>query len=194
MLDWERRDWGQARATNPGMSRWKRKFGRNIKRLRSRIAGLAASLDAAGSGVGRVGVIPTFFHDWHYGRIGRVIDRRNRRFGARRGGVQVVATQASCTKRRGDHPGMRKTAKKLFRQYGKSRRKKRNLALQVSFSDSGRAKRHLPIRAVNEGRAARCVRAGLRGGGGAFLFWASPESMEALFATTKFTKLRRPAR
>ena len=86
--------------------------------------------------------------------------------------------------------GMRASAKRIFRQYGKKRRKKRNLSLQVSFSNQARAKRHLPIRSVNEGRAAKCIRAGLRSGGGAFMLWASPESLWDLFQTRRFTKLR----
>jgi hypothetical protein len=190
MLDWERRDWGRARGTNPSLSRWKRKFGRSINRLGGFISRLADNLDAAGSGVGKVGAIPSFFDDWHYGRIARMLDHRNRRFGNRRGGIQVVATQASCMKHKGELKGMRATAKRLFREYGKKNRKKRNLAVQISFSDRARAKRHLPITSVNEGRAATCVRAALRGGGGAVLFWASPESMWDLSQTHGFRKLR----
>ena len=196
MLDWERRDWGRARATNPSLSRWKRKFSRNLNRLRTQLGNLADNLDAAGSGIGRVGAVPSYFGDWNYGRIARAVDHHNKRFGTRRGGVQVVATQASCKKQRGgdkedrEKARMKAVAKKLFRQYGKKRRKKRNLALQVSFSDSARAKRYLPIRSVNEGRAAKCIRRGLRSGGGAFLLWASPYSMADLFETRRFRKLR----
>ena len=195
MLDWEQQDWRAARATDPSMSSWKRRFRRSLGRLNVRLALLADTLDAAGSGIGRVGAVPTFFHDWHYGRIARAVDHHNKRFGSRRGGVQVVATQASCKKQRGsreerEKARMKAVAKKLFRQYGKRRRKKRNLALQVSFSDTARSKRHLPIRSVNEGRAAKCIRRGLRAGGGAFLLWASPYSMDDLFETRRFRKLR----
>jgi hypothetical protein len=198
MLDWERRDWARARATDPSMSRWKRRFGRSLNRLHTRLAILADNLDAAGSGIGRVGAVPSFFHDWNYGRVARAVDHHNRRFGNRRGGVQAVATQAACKKQRGgdredrEKARMKAVAKKIFRQYGKKRRKKRNLALQVSFSDHARAKRYLPIRSVNEGRAAKCIRRGLRAGGGAFLLWASPYSMADLFETRRFRKLRPP--
>jgi hypothetical protein len=40
------------------------------------------------------------------------------------------------------------------------------------------------------GRAASCLRAALAGGGGAVLFWASPESIWALVQTHHFRKLR----
>jgi hypothetical protein len=190
LLDWERRDWGRARASNHRLSRWKQRFGRSLNRLGSVVGRVAHDVNATGSGVAKVGAIPSFFDDWHYGRIARMLDRRNRRFGHRRGGIQVVATQASCMKRRGETKGMRSTAARLVHEYGKSNRKKRNLAMQISFSDHARAKRHMPIRSVNEGRAASCLRAALAGGAGAVLFWASPESLWALAQTHHFRRLR----
>lgn len=190
LLDWERRDWGRARASDHHLSRWKQRFGRSINRLGSVVGRVVGDLREAGTGIGKVGAIPSFFEDWHYGGFARMLDRRNRRFGHRRGGIQVVATQASCMKRRGDAKGMRTTAARLVREYGKSNRKKRNLAMQISFSDHGRSKRHMPIRAVNESRAASCLRAALGAGAGAVLFWASPESIWALAQTHHFRRLR----
>ena len=78
----------------------------------------------------------------------------------------------------------------MIRQYGRTKRKRRTLAVQNSFSDHGSSKRHLPIRSVNESRAASCLRAALAGGAGAVLFWASPESVWALAQTHHFRKLR----
>ena len=75
-------------------------------------------------------------------------------------------------------------------KYGKTKHKRRNLAVQICFSDHGRSKRHLPIRSVNESRAASCLRAALAGGAGAVLFWASPESVWALAQTHHFRTLR----
>jgi hypothetical protein len=190
LLDWERRDWGSARRTNHHLSRWKQHFGRSVNRLGSMVGRIAANVRAAGTGIEKVGAVPSFYGNWHYGRIARVLDRRNRRFGHRRGGVQVVATQASCMKRRGDQKGMRSLSRRLFREYRRSHRKQRNLAVQISFSDRGRSKRHVPIRSVNESRAASCLRAALAGGAGAVLFWASPESMRALAQTHHFRRLR----
>jgi hypothetical protein len=190
LLDWERRDWGNARATNHHLSRWKQRFGRSLNRLNSVVGRVAHGADAADGGVQRVGAVPSFFGDWRYGRIARMLDRRNRRFGHRRGGVQVVATQGSCMKRRGTTKGMRSTAGRLFREYRRAGSKRRNLAVQISFSDRGRSKRHVPIRSVNEGRAGSCLRAALARGGGAVLFWASPESVWALAQTHHFRRLR----
>lgn len=196
MLDWEQRDWRAARATNPGLSSWKRAFGRSFGRLKQRIGLLADSLNGPSAvGPRRVGAVPSYYHDWNYGRIAKMLDQRNRRLGHSRGGIQVVATQASCKrKRRGDEErsGIRHRARELFKQYGRHNRKKRNLALQVSFSRDARAKRHLPIRSVNDGRASKCIRDGLSRGAGAFLLWASPESMTELFYTSRFRKLREP--
>ncbi|HEY6637333.1 MAG TPA: hypothetical protein VIZ61_06580 [Solirubrobacterales bacterium] len=190
LLDWERRDWGHARATNHRLSRWKQHFGRSLNRLSSVVGRVAHRARETVSGIERVGAVPSFYGDWHYGRIARMLDRRNRRFGHRRGGIQVVSTQASCMKRRAGQKGMRSTAGRLYREYRRTHRKRRNLAVQISFSDHGRAKRHLPIRAINESRAASCLRAALAGGAGAVLFWASPQSMWALAQTHHFRKLR----
>jgi hypothetical protein len=190
LLDWERRDWGLAKATNPAMSSWKRRFGRSVHRLGSVVGQVAGSVQAAGTGISKVGAAPSFFTDWQYGRIARMLDRHNTRFGYRKGGFQVVATQASCRKYRAKNPGMRKLAGRLFHQYGRSKRRKANLALQISFSNEARPKRHLPINSVNPGRAARCLRTAVHRGGGAVLLWASPESMQTLFATGRLASLR----
>jgi hypothetical protein len=190
LLDWEREDWAHARATDHKMSRWKQGFGRSIHRLGSWIGRVAHGIRAADAGIQKVGAAPGLFGDWRYGRIARMLDRRNRRFGHRRGGIQVVGTQAACMKRRGDLEGMRRIARRLSHDYHRHHRKRRNLAVEISFSDHGRTKRHLPIRAVNESRAASCLRAALAGGAGAVLFWASPESMRALAQTHHFRKLR----
>jgi hypothetical protein len=190
VLDWEREDWAHARATNHHLSRWKQGFGRSIHRLGSLVGRVAGGIRDADTGIQKVGAAPGFFGDWHYGRIARMLDRRNRRFGHRRGGIQVVGTQASCMKRRSGQRGMRSTAQSLYRQYRSSHRKRHNLAVEISFSDHARSKHHLPIRAVNEGRAASCLRAALAGGAGAVLFWASPESMWALAQTHHFRRLR----
>ncbi len=190
VLDWEREDWAHARATDHHLSRWKQGFGRSIHRLGSLIGRVAGSIRASDTGIQKVGAAPGFFGNWQYGRIARMLDRRNRRFGHRRGGIQLVGTQASCMKRRGGQPGMRSTAAGLYREYRRTHRKRHNLAVEISFSDHGRSKRHLPIRAVNESRAASCLRAALAGGAGAVLFWASPDSMWALAQTHHFRRLR----
>jgi hypothetical protein len=190
MLDWEQRDWGRARATNPWLSSWKRHFGRSIKRFGAIVTRVAGEVDAAGGGIAKIGAIPSYYPDWHYGKIARALDARNRRFGHRRGGIQTVATQASCQKYHGGEKGMRHVAGRLLHQYHRAKRKRRNLAVQISFSDHARVKRHMPIRSVNEWRAARCLNRALRAGAGAVLFWASPGSMRALFQNRRFRKLR----
>jgi len=190
MLDWEQRDWGRARATNPGLSRWKRKFGRSTKRLGAQVSRVAGEMDVADGEIGKIGAIPSYYPDWHYGKIARALDARNRRFGHRKGGIQAVATQAACQKFHAGEKGMPQIAHRLLHQYHQAKRKRRNLALQISFSDRARVKRHMPIRSVNEWRAARCLSQGLRAGAGAVLFWASPASMRALFQNHRFRRLR----
>ena len=190
MLDWERNDWSRARATNPRLSRWKRRFGRSVNRLGATVGRVAGQVDAGQDGVVKIGAIPSYYPDWHYGKIARALDARNRRLGRRKGGIQTVATQAGCQKFHGGSKGMRQIAGRLLHQYHQAKRKRRNLAVQISFSDHARVKRHIPIRSVNEWRAARCVGQALRAGAGAVLFWASPRSMRALFQNHRFRRLR----
>jgi hypothetical protein len=191
MLDWEKTDWSAARPTNPQMSPWKRNFGRNLSRLASWIAAVADSLAATpGALPKRVGVIARLARDWDYGKIARAIDAGQRQLGPRRGGIQTVMTQAVC--HAAGAGGMAHRAGRLFREYGRAKRKRRSLAFQISFSGTPDRKAKLPVKRVSPGAAARCTRAALRRGGGAILYWASPESMRALFSVKRIAKLRRP--
>jgi hypothetical protein len=192
VLDWEPRDWGKARAVRH-LSRWKQTFGRSVNRLNSVVGWVAAGMSSAGTGIARLGATSGYYGNWRYGKIARMLDRHNRPFGHRRGGIQVVGTQGSCMKRRSGAKGMRATTRTLFLEYHRSHRKVRNLAVQISFSDHARTKHHLPIRAVNAGRAASCMRAALAGGAGAILFWADPHAMWALAQTHHFRRLRHRA-
>jgi hypothetical protein len=123
----------------------------------------------------------------------RAIDAQNRELGRVRGGVQIVGAQAACErgKRRGIH-GIRKQAKRLFRQYRRAKRKRRGLALQVSFSSTPEADAQLPVERIPPALAAKCTRHALRRGAGAILFWASPESMATLFEVGRVARLRGP--
>ncbi len=191
MLDWERRDWRLARDSNPAMSRWKTRFGRNLKRLGSWLSEVTNTLRGnASAGPKRTGLIPIYLKQWHYGKIARALDAHNRRLGHRRGGIQAVGTQVSCQRKGGS--GVVKRANRLFRQYAEARRKRRNLALQISFSDTPRRRARLPVRSVSPAKAAKCVRAGLRRGAGAFLFWASPKSVHDFFSVKRICAIRRP--
>jgi hypothetical protein len=190
LLDWEPRDWGKARASDHHLSRWKQRFGRSVNRLNSVVGRVTAGVSAAGGEIQRVGAASGYYGNWSYGKIARMLDRRNRRFGHRRGGVQVVGTQGSCMKRRDGQKGMKVTTRRLFREYRSTHRKRRNLAMQISFSDHGRSKHHRPVRSVNESRAGSCLRAALAGGAGAILLWASPGSVWALAQTHHFRRLR----
>src|SRR5262245_44857487 len=69
MLDWEQREWGRARATNPALSRWKRKFGRSVNRLGAAVSRVAGQVAGADGGITKIGAIPSYYPDWHYGKI-----------------------------------------------------------------------------------------------------------------------------
>lgn len=193
MLDWEKRDWGAGRVTNGQMASWKRHPGRNLKRIGFWLAQLTVHASAVpGSGARRAGVMSVFSRRWNYGKVARALDGHNRRLGHRRGGIQGVMTQVAC--QRGGGKGMSGRAGHVLRQYGEENRKARNLALEISFSSDPAKRRALPVASVAPGTAAKCVRSGLKRGGGAFLFWASPESVSAMFEAKRVCVLRRVPR
>jgi len=207
LVDWEKHDWNASRGSAPRRPRWSGRFGHSLKRARRILRRLGS---VAGK---RVGLAPDHLPRWRYGQLGRVVDAQNRRQQRRRKGFQSVQTQGAC-----QHGGYRRTVRRLLRQYKRAnfrrhvrkRRKgrrvvrrivvkprrprldRRNLGLQISFSDTPNRRARMPILATSPGKASKCVQVGLKRGAGAFLFWASPRSMDALFATRRICRLRPP--
>lgn len=194
LLDWERSDWDQARAISPSTPPWSDRFKVARKRIGKRVA-----LVLPGA---RSGVVPAYYSDWDYGLLGRTIDRRSAAAG--RGlGFQPVQTQGACAaggrafKTLTDRlllqyrPKPRKT-KKGKRRKVRPRANVRNLGLEVSFSTTPDPDDSRPIASVAAGLASKCTRAGLKRGGGAFLYWATPESVGALLDRRRICVLRPP--
>ena len=194
LLDWERGDWDQARAISPSIPPWSTGFKVSRKRIGQRV-----SLVLPGT---RAGVVPAFYSHWDYGLIGRTIDRRSAAAG--RGlGFQPVQTQGACAA--GGRAFKALTGRLLLqyepkpRKTKKGKRKKvrpranvRNLGLEVSFSTTPDPDDSRPIASVAPGLASKCTRAGLKRGGGAFLYWATPDSVGALLDKRRICVLRPP--
>ncbi len=213
LLDWEPDDWNLARALNPGLPGWTYRFRPAIPRVGGWLRGLSRTL-AARSPRTRAGLVPLDHPDWNYGRLAQTVDVRNRRLGRRNTGPQSVQTQQACM----FGPGrFGRRARGLLRSYkfkyvkrkrvrnGKLRRVRvrkkfgrkgrpdaRNLALQISFSNTPNPADPLPVRNVAASTADRCVAAGLARGAGAFFFFASDASMRLLFAQPTVASLRPP--
>lgn len=216
ILDWERDDWIQAKKDTSGLPSWTLDFGKARRRIAKRVGKngrvSAAWLPPAGR---RVGVAPTYYSNWEYGLFARAIDVRNRARRKGRRGYQIVQIQNHCGG--GEDIGYRAVTAKLLRQYkprprirfkvvkrkGKKRKIKivkripprapqANLGVEISFSNTPDPSDPRPVARVPASKAAMCTRAALKRGAGAFLYWASPDSMGTFFDKPVICVLRPP--
>jgi hypothetical protein len=209
LLDYEPMDWDQARATNPAMLPWTYNLKQYLPRLGPFLADASNTLAAVGTNAGaRTGVAPIDNGFWNYGQMAQTADAYNRRLGARHLGLQSVQTQTSCQSSAGAFAGRydklrtqykfrTKIKKKKVRlKNGKTKKKKirklvkikkaaqpnmRNLAMQVSFSDTYQPGHPLPIIGTSAARADQCVQTGVSKGQFSYFFFASTSSMKLLF-------------
>jgi hypothetical protein len=211
-LDWEGDDWLEGRKQNPSIPPWSDEFRMALGRMGKRLSLLgAASIAGTGAPGRRAGVVPAYYPDWDYGLIARTTDRRNALRKKGRRGFQVVQSQGSCL---ASGPAeFHAIADQLILQYrprpriikkkikGKVRKFKvkvpprgvlNTLALEISFSNTPDPSDPLPVASLAPGAASKCTRVALKRGAGAFLYWAHPDSIRALFSTPRICALRPP--
>jgi len=210
LTDWERNDWNTARASNPRIRDWTGRFTRTRKRVRRWVGSLtdAIRLSAAPS-PRRAGLVPQYRDKWDYGELARAVSSPNRRFGHNRRGIQSVQTQDFCAQRGAG--GMKVITRRLLAAYksanyrrvraeGRAKRPRRvkrgwrvaraNLGVQISFSGTPDPRAGMALLSTSPGRAAACTRSALKRGGGAILYWASPDAIRLLLATPAVCGLR----
>ena len=214
-LDWEPNDWGHARVMRGrhGMPRWTYKFRPTLHRIHHwmrTVSRTLATVPAARRT--RTGLVPAYVPHWDYGRTAQQIDRANKRLGGRHLGPHIVQAQWACKQgsrafahhagrvrrqyrfrlvtHKVTRGGKSKTAsvRRKFRK--RSRPEHRNLALEISFSDTPVRRAALPIRSTSASNADNCLRTGIDHGVGAFFFFASDVSMRLLFAQPTLGSLR----
>ncbi len=203
LTDWEKVDWADARSSNPYLGPWSGRFQRTTKRVRRWIGRLTSP-----GGPRRAGVVPSLRSKWDYGQLARSISGPHRRIAPGRRGLLSVQTQDSCAG--AGARGMKAEVGRLLRQYklanfrrfrgskGRRARHRRrkwmvhpgNLSVQISFTGTPQPSSGLALLRTSPVRAAGCARAALRRGAGAILFWASPDSMRALFSLPGVCALR----
>jgi hypothetical protein len=214
MSDFEPDDWNRGRASDPGRPAWNYNFKvafPRIKQWDGRLAGTLAS-NVAGAGK-RSGLVPIDNSGWNFGQIAQDLDKKNRRLGGRHLGPLSVQTQDACAN--GGASAFLSRTSTLFDQYryklirktvkrkGKKRKitirrkiKKQarpdlnNLSLQISFSNTPNPNSSMAITKTSAKTAAACTRAALKRGGGAFFYFASPDSMRVLFNQPEIGSLR----
>ena len=214
--DFEPSDWNAGRLTDPTRPLWNQKYSVALPRIKGwngLVAGtLAANPPAAGK---RSGLVPIDDATWNYGQIAQDLDKKNSRLGGRHLGPQSVMTQDACAQ--GGPTGYSSRVKAILDQYkfkfikktvkrkGKKRKitvrqklKKKgrpslnNLSLQISFSATPTAGSGMAITSTSATTAAQCAAAGLKLGGGAFLFFAADDAMRLLFQQPQIAFLRPP--
>ncbi len=211
LTDWEQDDWKAARLSNPFLGTWTARFRRAQKRVRRWMGRLTARLAASPrTRWRRVGLVPQRLRKWDYGLLARGISGPQRQLAPRRRGIESVQSQDACAF--GGPHAMASAARGLRRQYKRANfhRKKRkvrgrrryarrkwrtqpaNLGMQISFTGIPEAGAAMALLRTPPQVAAWCTRAALRRGAGAFLYWASPESMRLLFSTPVICALRPP--
>jgi hypothetical protein len=209
LLDYEPMDWDEARATNPALPPWTYSLSEYQKRVAGFLHITSATLaGAVVNAPARTGVAPIDNGFWDYGQLAKTTDRQNLRLGAPHAGLQSVQTQNSCKVSAGAFGSRIDT---LFHQYkfrtivkykkvhlknGKVKKKKftrqvkikkakqpnlRNLATQISFSDTPDPNNPLPIANVSAARADSCAEMGVAHGQFSQFFFASTSSMKLLF-------------
>jgi hypothetical protein len=211
-IDWESGDWNQGRKQNPAIPPWTDAFRMSLGRIGKRLNQLGAtSVAATGAPGRRVGVVPAYYSTWDYGLIARTTDRRNAARKKGRRGFQVVQTQGYCLP---SGPGaFHGITDRLIEQYrpkprikkkrirGKLRKFKvkvkprglvNTLALEISFSNTPDPSDPRPVASLAPGAAGKCTRISLKRGGGAYLYWAHPDSIRALLNTAHLCSLRPP--
>jgi hypothetical protein len=211
LTDWERDDWNLGRTTNPRLSGWTGRFPKTRKRVRRWVGDLARSFDAYSPSRPRAGLAPQFRDKWDYGDLARSVTGPNRRL--RGHGVQSVQTQDFCADRGAG--GMKSITRRLLHAYksanfrrvtirkgGRKRvsHRKRswrttraNLGVQISFSDTPNPSAGMAVLSTSPGRAAGCTRSALKRGGGAVMYWASPDAIRVLLSIREICTLRPPS-
>ena len=213
-LDWESGDWNQGHKQNPAVPPWSDAFGTTRGRIAKRLSALgAASDDELGPPGRRTGVVPALYSGWDYGLIAKTADRRNALRKENRPGFQFVQTQGYCSP--SGPTAFHSIADRLILQYRpkpkikKIRNKKgkvikrikieieprasvRNLAMEISFSNTPDPSDPRPVASLAPGPASKCTRTGLKRGVSAFLYWAHEDSIRALLNTPRICALRPP--
>lgn len=211
LMDWEKMDWDQARAAEPGLPPWVDSFSAMLPRLNSRLAALRGAL--AASGGKPFGVVPFFRTDWDFGQIERTVQRQNSLVVGNRQGFQSVQTQKSC--QTGGPAGLMGQIKTIFTQYkranfrhpkkkkkgAKSSKKRKSkvikpklsrgfLGAQISFTATPDPSSSDPVKSVPVSTAAACTIAAVNGTQGAILYWARPSDIKALLSDPNICPLR----
>jgi hypothetical protein len=219
LTDYEQADWNSGQATDPGRPPWTGNFKKAFPRLRGWAFGFMSTVATNPVGAAkRTGLAPQDDAGWNFGQIAQNLNKHNTRLGDTKIGPMSVQTQDACAD--AGAPGFGARAKGLRLQYtfkfftkkvrvkGKKKKVKKtirvpikkkgkpplsNTAMQISFTDNPDPSSGMALLRTSAAQAAACVAPAMKQGIGAFLFFASDDSMRLLFQQPQIAALRPPA-
>jgi hypothetical protein len=183
LLDWEPDTW-----KDTGQGAWSSDLDTNADRMSERLDTLAGGL----RNHPHMGVVPDYMPAWDYGRTARAIAAANRRVDSAHRGFQVVQTQPNCGNPSAPGPLIGPLAAELRRQYRPilDLVSTEHLGFEISFGTTPNPRASEAVDRIGPGQAAACSEQVLAAGGAGILYWATPDSLGAMFATPSGERLR----
>ncbi len=201
LLDWEVGTWA-SRGTP-----WSEEQAVNLKRMGVELQSVANRIaEVPGAATTRVGLATQFRSGWDYAAFARRLAVINWRLNEDFLGYQLVQSQDRC---RGtdDAAPLEQLTKQLLAQYGqlvdgkpgpngweKTTKPQRkiiaHLGFEISFSTEPKPGESLPVDSDSSSDAAACTEDVLEEGGGAFIYWATPEAIEEMLSTEEGERFR----
>jgi hypothetical protein len=201
LVDWEPDTYEAA-----GKGQWTPALEANLTRIEQHLALLSEKLKTTKT---RMGLVPDYLPPWDYGRTARVVALKNFELDPTHFGYQVVQTQPNCGTPSAPGPLIGGLAADVVKQYrplfesgGSSGQQNgpklspvllQHLGFEIAFDTSPNPKASEAVERIGPQQAAQCTDQVLKEGGGAIVYWASPESIRAMLETSVGKTLRSPS-
>jgi hypothetical protein len=200
VVDWEQDSWEDS-----GRGKWATAPPRNLVRVRRELNKLTARLQGTKT---RIGLAPDYVPPWHYGRMAAVIAAANFPLDRLHRGYQLIQTQPNCGKPIGPGSSLPVLAPHLIQQYRSmegqrlplagvaapllTRELLQHVGFEIALTTKPDPKAPKAEERIGPEQAAACTKQILRAGAAGILYWASPESLKAMFESPTGRALRPP--
>jgi hypothetical protein len=191
LVDWEPDSW-----EDTGRGAWSPALQANLARISEQLRLLTDRLKTTRT---RMGLVPDYTPAWDYARFGRVVAGANFTLDPIHRGYQIVQTQPNCGTPSAPGPligGLTAQLRSQYRQQfgvplvkgsGSSPQFDsdllQHLGFEVAFDETPNPKATEAVERIGPRQAAACTDQILNAGGAGVLYWASPQSIEAMLNT-----------
>jgi hypothetical protein len=198
VVDWEQDSWEDS-----GRGKFATAPPTNLVRVRRELNKLTARLHGTKT---RIGLAPDYVPPWHYGRMAAVIAAANFPLDRLNRGYQLIQTQPNCGKPIGPGASLPRLTPHLIGQYRSmegqrlplpgaaapvlTRELLQHVGFEIALTTNPDPTAPKAEDRIGPEHAARCTQQILRAGGTGILYWASPESLKAMFETPAGRDLR----